>query len=75
MTAALEARKQTEHDDRVEVIARDVQACRAHELPDDLANAIENARMNPCFDHLNALTAETLMFLLAPPASGGILES
>jgi hypothetical protein len=55
---ALKARKQTEHDDRVEVTARDVRACRAHELPDDLADAIENARMEPRFDYLNALIAK-----------------
>jgi hypothetical protein len=58
MTAALKARKQTAYDDRVEVIARDVRACRAHELPDDLAEAVKNARMDPCFDDLNALIAK-----------------
>jgi hypothetical protein len=58
MTAALEAFKQLKHDEPVEVIARDVQVYRAHELPDDLADAIENARMEPCFDQLNTLVAK-----------------
>jgi hypothetical protein len=39
MTAVLKTRRQTEHDERVEVIAQDVRACHAHELPDDLADA------------------------------------
>lgn len=59
MTAALKARRQqTEHDEPVTVIGQDVRACRAHEVPDDLADAIENARMDPCFDYLNALIAK-----------------
>ncbi len=58
MTAALKARRQNEHDEPVTVIGRDVHSCHAHEVPDDLAVAIENARMDPCFDYLNALIAK-----------------
>jgi hypothetical protein len=57
MTAA-RARKQNEHDDRVRVIARDVQACRAHELPDDIAEHFENARIDPKFDYSNSSIAK-----------------
>ncbi len=52
--AALKTRAQSEHHDAIEVIGRDVRAYRAHEVPEDLAVAIENARMDPCFDYLNA---------------------
>jgi hypothetical protein len=30
-------------------------ACRAQELPSDLADSVENARMDPQFNYLNAL--------------------
>jgi hypothetical protein len=59
MTAALKAPKRTtEHDKPRVVVAHDARACRAHELPDHLARAIEAARMDPCFDHLNTLIAK-----------------
>ena len=42
-------------DEPIIITGQDVQAYRAHELPDDLADAIENAHMDPYFDYLNAL--------------------
>jgi hypothetical protein len=59
MTVAVRARRETEqHEQPDRTGGRDRRACRASELPDDLAKDIENARMDPEFDYLNALLAK-----------------
>jgi hypothetical protein len=58
MMAALKSHKHSDRREPTEVPAQDRKACYAHDLPDDLADAVENARMDSKFNYLNTLLAK-----------------